>query len=115
MNKGKIAEFKNKIDLFEKPQTYESALLTGITNISEFVKVDENHIKATEWGLNLKVGENIAISKGYVAIKSEHISLEHLPDTDHNTFPMQVHDIIEDISDNIIIAKSDNNSLKPIR
>ena len=115
MNNGKILEMADKRNLFLKPKTFETALLTGITNISEYKKIDENRIKALDWGIELKVEENIIGDNGHIALGTELITVVDKPNTEKNDFKFRICVVIEDISDYIVILKSDENQLKPIR
>lgn len=60
MNCGSIDDFGDKHTVTAHPETVNSALITGCTNISRAEAVDENHIFASEWGLSLRLSESDA-------------------------------------------------------
>lgn len=55
MNKGNIDVFGKKETIFANPQTCTAAALTGCKNISAIKVLDDSHIRALDWGINLKI------------------------------------------------------------
>lgn len=60
---GSIDAVGSKSEVFHNPQTRMGAMLTGCKNISAVEILDENHIRATDWGLTLEVPEIPADTK----------------------------------------------------
>lgn len=96
MNYGGIDVIGNKTDVLSNPETVNAALLTGRSNISEAEITDENHIRATDWGITLRTAEAPGTGMPvhgsgaplFVGIRPEQI----VPATDEdcNTFEMNV-------------------------
>lgn len=68
MNGGRIETFGRKKDVFAAPMTKNAAVLTGCKNISAYEKIDDSHIRATDWGVTLTVAGEVK-DAGYVGIR----------------------------------------------
>lgn len=72
INKGTIDAFGSKETIFANPQTRMAATLTGCKNISPVKVLDPSHVRALDWGIDLKVqGDFTDIS--YVGIRMHDI------------------------------------------
>ena len=57
MEKGGILKFGSRDEVFRSPGSRTGALLTGCKNISPLKRIDENHVLACDWDLELKLPE----------------------------------------------------------
>ena len=110
INNGKIEEFSKKSDLFSKPSSIYSAILTGYKNISRAKKINENKVLAINWNLELEC-ENIKDNVKYIAIHEQDIDICNYNDSE-NIFKFNIVSIIENIQSNIAIL-SNSKALKP--
>ncbi|MGN1001393.1 MAG: sulfate/molybdate ABC transporter ATP-binding protein [Oscillospiraceae bacterium] len=55
MNGGRIEAFGSKKEVFADPKTPTGAALTGCKNISSIKVLDERHISAVDWGVELSL------------------------------------------------------------
>lgn len=110
INNGKIEEYSKKSDLFNKPNSIYSAILTGYKNISRAKKINENKVLAIDWNLELEC-ENIKDNVKYIAIHEQDIDICNYNDSE-NIFKFNIVNIIENIQSNIAIL-SNSNVLKP--
>lgn len=73
MEAGKVDSFGPKEEIFERPATKVSAVLTGCKNISEIDVTDSTHIYAKDWGLTFEASEDPE-SFVFAGLKSDLIS-----------------------------------------
>lgn len=72
INKGIVDVFGSRETIFANPQTRMAAMLTGCKNISPIEVLDDAHVRALDWGIDLKVqGDLTDIS--YVGIRMHDI------------------------------------------
>ena len=74
LDQGKIIAKGKTYDLFENPKKVQIALLTGCKNISEIEVIDEHHLKALKWGLELEVSEKISSNITHIGIRAHDFS-----------------------------------------
>lgn len=72
MNNGQIEAYGDKKDVFDKPRTRTSAILTGCKNISAVKKLAENKIYAIDWGIELSVNSDLG-SSSFVGIRMHYL------------------------------------------
>ena len=70
LDQGKIIAKGKTYDLFENPKKVQIAMLTGCKNISEIEVIDDYHIKALEWGIELEVSEKISSNITHIGIRA---------------------------------------------
>ena len=104
MNRGKILEINSKQKLFESPQSYSAAILTGCKNISAAKKISEKRIFAEDWQIELTVNKKIPDDLKFVGIHANF--LKKVDSIGKNIFLMSVEKIIEDEIFFIITLKS---------
>ena len=97
MYNGSVDVFGTKEEVFEDPKTRNACILTGCKNISLVRKVDERHLIATDWDMELETDRDIA-DAAYIGIR--HHYTNDLTDADHhaagtNTFRCRVTEVIE--------------------
>ncbi|MFZ7120807.1 MAG: sulfate/molybdate ABC transporter ATP-binding protein [Eubacteriaceae bacterium] len=74
LDKGKQVEVGSKEDVFNKPSSISSAIITGCKNISPIKYIGDNIIHAIKWNCNVKV--NIVDNEAtYVGIRAHHIRI----------------------------------------
>lgn len=87
---GRIECLGDKKEVFRMPKTKNGAVLTGCKNISEIEIIDDQHIRAKEWGMTLKVPA-VEKDKQYAGIRMHDI----VPGEGENSFRCQVEDVVE--------------------
>ncbi len=90
LHNGKIDVFGKKECIFSNPMTRNAAILTGCKNISPIEKIDEHHLIALDWNLELETDQTIGDSR-FVGIRMHSIS----HGTGDNTHLCNVTDVIE--------------------
>ncbi|NHC34744.1 molybdate ABC transporter permease subunit [Scytonema millei] len=86
MEKGIAIASGSKYDIFERPQTYSVAQLTGCKNFSRAEIAVDGMVKATDWGVELQVTESISEQLKYVGIRAHQIIFT-TDSNRENTFP----------------------------
>lgn len=74
VDNGNVLEFGKTKDVFDKPKQLKTALLTGCKNVSEIIKIDENHVKATAWGMVFECDKYEGIT--HVGVRMHDISID---------------------------------------
>ncbi len=59
MDKGKVVISGRTKDIFRNPEKKEAARLTGCKNFSRIRRIDEHHIEALDWGVELQISRDI--------------------------------------------------------
>ena len=108
MNRGKILEINSKQKLFENPQSYSAAILTGCKNISAAKKISEKKIFAEDWQIELTANKKIPDDLKFVGIHTNF--LKKVDSIGENIFLMSVEKIIEDENFFIITLKSSESA-----
>ena len=62
MNQGEIQTIGPKKTVFSAPQTRSGAILTGCKNISAVERMDPAHVKALDWGLTLRLPQDVPLT-----------------------------------------------------
>lgn len=112
MEKGKVVETNTKENIFNHPQSINTAILIGYKNISEIEKIDDTTVYAKDWNITLSVDSLKDINK-YVGINENHIHISHQTD-DINRLGFYIIDKIDNIDHDIFIldgSKKHNKSL----
>ncbi len=84
-------------ELFARPDTLSSCLLTGCKNLSRIKVLDSGRVAALDWGTELETGDRALDGIAYIGVKSHH--MEIVPETaagSKNVFPCTVARLIED-------------------
>lgn len=68
MSSGRIEAFGEKKDVFANPLTRNGAVLTGCKNISRIEHIDQNHVRAIDWGMELETVQGAAEAE-YIGIR----------------------------------------------
>lgn len=107
---GSIDAVGSKSEVFHNPQTRMGAMLTGCKNISAVEILDENHIRATDWGLTLEV-PGVPAGIQAVGIRMHDIR----PGSGQNTFRCRVVEEIENpFSYTILLQRVNSTGASPI-
>ena len=107
---GSIDAVGSKSEVFHNPQTRLGAMRTASKNISPVEILDENHIRATDWGLTLEVPEIPADTKA-VGVRMHDIR----PGAGKNTFRCRVVEEIENpFSYTILLQRVNSTGASPI-
>jgi ABC-type sulfate/molybdate transport systems, ATPase component len=75
LSNGKVEEQGRKEDLFSKPATLTSARLTGCKNISPARYISPHEVEASDWGVRLKLQEELNPTLHYVGMRANYIKL----------------------------------------
>lgn len=112
MNQGRIEEFATKLDLFTRPKSVHSAILTGCKNISKAEKIDDSKVLAKDWNLVLQCN-NIDDEINYLGINDYDLKIVNSMDNE-NTYEFHIVDIINNPDTNIGVLLSPDNPQHPI-
>lgn len=117
ISQGKIVEGGTKSAIFDNPQTYASALLTGCKNISLAKKIDDYTLFAKNWNIELHSDTKIPDELQYVGVRSHYIiSVNSNKQADiQNQIECTVKNVIEGLFTDIImlnINKSEETFLR---
>lgn len=95
MEKGRVSTFGSREDIFLHPPNTQVARLTGCKNISSFIPISADTVRAVDWGCNLTVDKkNKPSNPAYLGIREHHVTLVNKQDL-VNTFPCWVAQAIE--------------------
>ncbi|MBF2014246.1 MAG: sulfate/molybdate ABC transporter ATP-binding protein [Rivularia sp. T60_A2020_040] len=86
ISQGQVIAYNDKQSIFQRPETYTVAQLTGCKNFSQARTISPTQVEAIDWGCNLKIIEPIPKSDAYVGIRAHHLNITNHPNGD-NTFP----------------------------
>ena len=70
LDKGKIIAYGDTYEIFENPKKVEVARLIGCKNISKIEIIDDHHLKALDWGLELEVSKEITPNITHIGIRA---------------------------------------------
>ena len=91
VDEGQIIAQGPKQDIFDAPQSFRVAQLTGCKNFSRALTHSKNTITALDWGCTLQVNEPIPDDLAHVAIRAHHLIFTGLkgqpPECQDNIFP----------------------------
>lgn len=91
LDEGEIIAQGPKQDIFDAPQYFRVAQLTGCKNFSRAVIQSENTITALDWGCTLRVNEPIPDGLAHVGIRAHHLIFTGLKEqqtrSPENIFP----------------------------
>ncbi len=109
MNNGSIDCFGAKKEVFANPRTRAAAALTGCKNISPAKIIDSNHVRASDWGIDLSV-PSIPPDTEYVGIRMHDIR----PGPGANSFICRVVSEIENpFSYTVMLTSADGQGKAP--
>ena len=90
MDGGKIERIGPRSTVFSDPQTRKGAILTGCKNISSIERLEDGHVWATDWDMELYL-PNLPQEVTAVGLRMKNIR----PGTGENSFRCRVTEIIE--------------------
>ena len=70
LDEGKVIAKGKTHELFENPGNVRVAKLTGCKNISKIEKIDDYHVRAIDWNLELEVAEKISPNITHIGIRA---------------------------------------------
>nr|WP_206762704.1 ATP-binding cassette domain-containing protein [Mobilitalea sibirica] len=90
---GSLMETGNKRKIFEDPEKFITARLTGCRNISRAIRISDYEVRAIDWSVNLHTNKRVEDNIRYVGIQSCYIK----PGEQHeeNTIPINLSDSLE--------------------
>ncbi|MDU5081801.1 MAG: ATP-binding cassette domain-containing protein [Bacillota bacterium] len=107
LNNGKIEETNYKENLFNNPETLNTAMLIGCRNISRIEKISENKIYAIDWGLELICNTIVKDNIRYVGIHTQNINLCSDYESTINTFKLNIMDIIQNLHSYTLVLENE--------
>ena len=90
-------------------QDLAAALITGCKNVSGAEKLGDRHVRALEWGIDLRTESFVPAEIKYIAVRAHHFERAAAPDGD-NAFPCRVHRIIDEPFEKIIEFSFETNA-----
>jgi len=102
MEEGRTLEVLDKRDLFAKPQTLSTALLSGCKNFSAAVKTGPNTLAAQDWNVELLVSRPIPDDLKFIGFRAHFFELAE--SQGRNVVECRVTRVIEDMFSTIVIA-----------
>ncbi|SHH66561.1 molybdate transport system ATP-binding protein [Sporobacter termitidis DSM 10068] len=94
INSGRVEASGPRQEIFERPESYETAVITGCKNIRPAVRVSDHSVRVPDWGLTLTSAMEIGAEKGFAGIRSNHLRLAGEGDAD-NCFAAWIADVSE--------------------
>ncbi len=73
LDRGQAIAQGAKHDIFDRPETYTVAQLTGCKNFAQAIAVSGSEIMAIEWGIRLTISAPLPLSLAYVGIRAHQI------------------------------------------
>lgn len=107
MEDGKTQEVLCKRDLYTKPQTLSTALLSGCKNISKACKTGEHTLFAQDWNKELVSNKPVPDDVQYVGFRLHFLELSEDAQGE-NVIACSVTRVIEDMFSFIVMARVDN-------
>ncbi len=80
---GKIETMGTKQELFQRPPTYTSAVITGCNNIKKAVLFSDDEVYIPDWDIALKSGMKIEYTEGFVGVRANYIRLAEDGDSEN--------------------------------
>lgn len=114
VNNGHIEVMSDKYGIFDDPQTAAATVLTGCKNISRARKIDNNHLYAYDWQLNITCNAQIPDDLSYIGFRAHFFEPEKELKSD-NCFAVQIVRVIEDTFSFIIMIKPYGTNAKSMR
>ncbi|MEB3310177.1 MAG: molybdate ABC transporter permease subunit [Snowella sp.] len=75
---GKVLSYGDKQQIFQQPQIYEVARLTGCKNFSPIEILSSHQVKALDWGCILTLPQAIPQTATQIGIRAHHLLFEEL-------------------------------------
>ena len=110
IHQGSMEQARAVKELFQNPETLAATLLTGCKNISPAQKLDDCHIRAEAWQLDLRVPA--AGNLRYAGIRAHFLEKKESPA--ENTFPMEIAKVIEDTFSYLVMVRRKGSGAKAI-
>ncbi len=107
LNAGKLDALGSVHDIFNRPQTVATALLTGCKNISVARKIADDKIFADDWQLTL-TAKKIPDDLKFIGIRAHH--LEQTSTAGENIFRFEVAQVVEDTFSYIVMIRVTNSA-----
>jgi len=73
LNNGSMEAFGSKEDVFMHPPTLDTARITGCKNLAAAHRLSDYKCYVPEWGAELSMENAMALAKGYIGIRANHI------------------------------------------
>lgn len=111
ISQGKMEQAQETKALFQQPETLAATLLTGCKNISAASRLDDSHIRAEAWQMDLRVPA--AANLRYAGIRAHFLERKESPS--ENTFPMEIVKVIEDTFSYLVMVRRKGTEAQAIR
>jgi len=96
MNRGQVDVYDEKSRVFADPKTRNACMLTGCKNLSPIRKIDERHVLAADWGLELETAKDVG-EASWIGIRHHDTNKKADPEAKNetNAFVCDVARVIE--------------------
>jgi len=91
LNNGKVEALGTKEEVFQHPQTAETARITGCKNLAAAVRTSEHSVQIPDWGISVATALPVAKQEGFLGIRANNIKLGAGP-VEENCYPAWVAD-----------------------
>ncbi|SDG02808.1 molybdate transport system ATP-binding protein [Selenomonas sp. WCT3] len=112
INQGKMEKVHEKKALFKQPESLAAALLTGCKNVSVASPLDNQHVRADDWQVDL-LATNVPAKSKYVGIRAHFLKFR--PGPGENTIPVDIVQVIEDTFSMLVMVRKAGSDGKTIR
>ncbi len=106
MDDGVTQEVLDKKDLYTRPQTLSTALLSGCKNISRAKKISGHSLFAEDWNLTLVSAKPVPDDLRHVGLRAHYFEIAG-SETGENTVACSVSRVIEDMFSIIVMVQID--------
>lgn len=106
MDDGKTQEVLDKRDLYSKPHTLSTALLSGCKNISKARKLTDHTLSADDWKVTLTSAKAVPDDLAYVGFRAHYFQTGQ-DAAEQNVIACSVTRVIEDMFSIIVMAQID--------
>ena len=83
VSNGRIETQGAKQELFSRPPSYESAVITGCKNIKKAISSGDHKLYIPDWDLSLNTEMEIECAEGFAGIRANHIRLAEKDDAEN--------------------------------
>lgn len=87
LSEGRVAAAGPKEEIFERPASLRVAELTGCKNFSKARAMEGGRVEATDWGVTLRVAQDIPGRLGHAGVRANHLRITGSSESGENTFP----------------------------
>lgn len=91
LNNGRVETVGSREEVFQQPQTQETARITGCKNIAAAVRQSEHIAEIPDWGIKVAAAMSIENREGFIGIRANNIKLA-AENVQENCYPVWIAD-----------------------